>query len=411
MEVAVLSIGSELLRGDIQDTNATFLTRSLSQLGMRTTEVRQVGDRIEDLTRAISDVLQRASLLVCTGGLGPTQDDLTREAIAASLGEELYTDETLVEELKTRFGALRRNMPESNLRQAMLIPSAQAVANPNGTAPGWYVEHSGRIVVAMPGPPHEMQPMWRDQILPRVEALVAGATAMRSLVTFGIGESALERRIEELLTRHTDVTIATYAKPGGVEVHVTARGVTSAEAERLLADTESQIRERLGIHVFGTDGDTLAAVAGRLLAAQHMTVGVMESCTGGMLASLITDVPGSSDCFRGGIVAYTREIKEAMGVASHLLAEHGLISSETALSMARTARSRLGADVGIGTTGVAGSEPLEGHAPGTCFVAVSLPDREEVREIHRPGPRETIKRYFSLCALDLLRREMGNSSL
>lgn len=407
MRAIILSIGSELMRGDIVDTNAAFLSRELSLLGFEVTRVAAYPDALDSLSTAIGDALEIATVTVCTGGLGPTQDDLTRDAIAAALGEALYYDEDLFQQIEQRFSLMRRRMPESNRRQAMLIPSAEAIHNAHGTAPGWFVQHEGRVIVAMPGPPKEMQPMWRDGVTARLETLLPGHPAMISLMTFGLGESAVEERIKDIIAERPDVIVATYAKEAGVQVHISARAGTAQEAEALVRSAEARVRGRLGEAVFGHADDTLSAVVGRALRERRATLAVMESASGGDLASLITNNPGSSTYFLGGVVAYTRETKRASGVDDDVMERHGLISPQTAASMAAAARTRLGATVGLGITGIADGETIEGHPPGTCFVALDAPGTQEVREIHRPASREVAKRFFAQSALDLLRRHVS----
>jgi nicotinamide-nucleotide amidase len=402
----VLSVGSELLRGDIVDTNAAFLARALSRLGIEVTGVEAASDVLETLSDAVRRALARAEIVVTTGGLGPTQDDLTRDAIAAVLGEQMFQDPELAAQVEARFASMRRSMPASNFRQAMLIPSAEALANPHGTAPGWYVRSNGRVIAAMPGPPGEMEPMWREQVLPRIQTLLSGALTLRSLMTFGLGESTVEHRIADVIGANPRVTVATYAKAAGVEVHITAQGKTQAEADGLAAEIEAALRHRLGRAIFGSGEDTLSSVVGSMLTERRQTVAVMESATGGEVSNLITNHPGSSDYFLGGIVAYARSLKEQQGVPAAVIDEHGLYSAQTAAAMARAARERLNADIGIGVTGIAGTEQLDGVPAGTCFIAVTMGRITETREVHRPGRRDVIKRFFAQCALDLLRRQL-----
>ena len=406
MRAALLSVGSELLRGDIVDTNAAFLARQLSGIGFQVCRVEQVGDDLEDLTTAFQTAMQRAEVVLCTGGLGPTQDDLTREAIARAVGEEMYLDDLLVQEIETRFASMRRHMPASNMRQAMVIPSATAIPNPNGSAPGWYVRHNGCIVAAMPGPPSEMQPMWREWVQSRLEQLLPGKRFMLALMTFGLGESRVEEQIADLLNRWPEVTIATYAKEAGVQVHLTVQAATEERVAELGRAAEAAVRERLEESIFGTGDTTLSAAVGELLDRQDRNVAVMESATGGELASMITDHPGSSRHFLGGIVAYSREVKQAYGVSAEIMDRHGLVSAQTAQSMARACRDAFGVDAALAVTGIAGAESVEGKAPGTCYVALRLDGVDAVREIHRPGSREISKHFFAQSALDLLRRRL-----
>ncbi len=406
MGSVVLSIGSELLRGDIVDTNAAFLTRELSQLDFEVEWVEQIGDDLVRLRDAVSRAFGAAEITVCTGGLGPTQDDLTRQAIAAALGEQLESDPALVEALRARFGGLQRPMPENNLQQATLIPSARPIPNPNGTAPGWFVEKDGKLIVAMPGPPSEMRPMWRDAVLPQLRASGSAHLATRALMTFGVGESTVEDRIADIIAWRPDVTVATYAKRNGVQVHITARAPTAGDAETLAREAEVRVRKVLDGAVFGTGDVTLSEVVGHELARRGLTLATMESCSAGELANLITNTPGASDYFPGGIVAYTRETKVRYGVEQEIMDKYGLISGETALAMAQAARRQFQSDIGIGLTGIAGTEPVESKPPGTCFVSVVAPSSEITRELHRPAPRETFKEFVAQSALDMLRRHL-----
>lgn len=406
MASVILSIGSELLRGDIVDTNAAYLARELSQLDLDVQWVEQVGDDLDRLRDAVSRAFRSAEVTVCTGGLGPTQDDLTRQAIAAALDEPLAVDPSLERDLRARFSGLHRPMPESNVQQAMLIPSARPLPNPNGTAPGWFVERDNRYIVALPGPPSEMRPMWSDAVVPQLRASRPTHLAMRALMTFGIGESSLEDRIRDIIAWRPDVTVATYAKSNGVQVHVTARATTAGEAEELAQEAEHRLRSVLGGAVFGTGDATLSQVVGDQLRSRGLTLATMESCSAGEAANLITNTPGASDYFPGGIVAYTKETKTRYGVDQTIMDTHGLISQATALAMARAARHQFGADVGIGVTGIAGAEPIEGKPPGTCYVAVSTPLGESARELHRPTSREMFKLFVAQSALDVLRRHL-----
>lgn len=408
MRAIILSVGSELMRGDIVDTNAAFLSRELNMLGFEVSRVGAYPDDLEVLTEAVSDALREATVTLCTGGLGPTQDDLTRDAIAAALGQELYFDSELFTEIEQRFSLLRRTMPESNKRQAAMIPSAGAIANANGTAPGWFVEHEGCVIAAMPGPPKEMQPMWRDHVGPRLERLLPGHLAMVSLMTFGLGESTVEERISAVIGWRLDVIVATYAKESGVQVHISARADSGTAADDLVKEAEARVRAVLGDAIYGNADDTLSSIVGRALSDRRATLAVMESASGGDLASLITNNVGSSEYFLGGLVAYTRATKSAFGVDDQVMERHGLISAATAMSMAAAARARLGSAVGLGVTGIAGSDAVEGHPPGTCFVALDMLGAQEVLELHRPASREVAKRFFAHSALDLLRKHVSS---
>jgi nicotinamide-nucleotide amidase len=406
VRATVLSVGAELLRGDIVDTNAAFLSSELTGLGFDVAQQITAGDEMGPLVRAVRGALDDADVLVSTGGLGPTEDDNTRQAIAEALGEEPHVDEGLVAEIEARFRAMGREMPERNRQQALLIPSGEAVANPNGTAPGWLVRRGGTVIAALPGPPAEMQPMWRDSIRPVLSRLLPGSLAMRTLMTWGLGESAVEERIRDVIHHRSEVTLATYAKSAGVQVHISSRAPEQSQAEHLAGEAEDMVMERLGSAVYARRDTTLSHVVIGLLRERAMTVSVMESCTGGLLGSLLTDVPGSSNAFVGGIIAYSRATKERYGVPRDVIERYGVYSDATARAMAETVRNAMGTHVGLGITGIAGSESLEGVVPGTAFVAASIGERTVALEIHRPGSREGAKRFFAQTALDLLRREL-----
>ncbi len=291
----------------------------------------------------------------------------------------------------------------------ILHASAQALPNPIGTAPGWWVEKDGRIIVAMPGVPREMYRMWQEQAIPRLQPFLGGIIFTRILRVNGLGESTVEERLDSLL-HSTNPTIATYAKEDAIDVRITAKAATSEEAERLVAQMEDSARQILGNHVFGTNKDTLASVVGALLLARKQTLGVMESLTGGLLASTISDVSGSSNYFVGGLVAYSTELKTQMGVPREILKQYGAVSKETAIAMAHAVRERLGTDFGLGITGVVGPDTQEGKPVGTVYIAVAGPEGM----VASSGPgwranRSDNKRLSVFAALNLLRRILEGS--
>jgi len=409
MRAEILSCGTELLLGHITDTNATYLAQSLAPLGIDLFFVSQVGDNQGRIVETLRRAWERSDLIIMTGGLGPTEDDLARESISALLGETMQVDPELEANLRAMFARMGLKMPERNVKQATLIPSAQALPNPIGTAPGWWVEKDGRIIVAMPGVPREMYRMWQEQAIPRLQPFLGGIIFTRILRVNGLGESTVEERLDSLL-HSTNPTIATYAKEDAIDVRITAKAATSEEAERLVAQMEDSARQILGNHVFGTNKDTLASVVGALLLARKQTLGVMESLTGGLLASTITDVSDSSNYFVGGLVAYSTELKTQMGVPREILKQYGAVSKETAIAMAHAVRERLGTDFGLGITGVIGPDTQEGKPVGTVYIAVAGPEGM----VTSSGPgwranRSDNKRLSVLAALNLLRRLLEGS--
>jgi len=403
MRAEILSCGTELLLGHITDTNATYLAQSLAALGIDLYFVSQVGDNQGRIVETLQRAWERSNLVIMTGGLGPTEDDLARESISALLGETMRVDPVLEAELRGLFATRNAVMPERNIKQATLIPSAQAIPNPLGTAPGWWVEKDGHIIVAMPGVPREMYRMWEQEAIPRLSPYTGGLIFTRILRVWGLGESAVEERLDGLI--HSDnPTLATYAKSDAVDVRITAKAETREIAEREVAEMENRAREVLRHHVFGIDKDTLQSVIGKYLTGRRQTLAVMESLTGGLLASTLTDVPDSSNYFIGSLVAYSTELKVQLGVPREIVEHYGVISEQTARAMAHAARERLGADYGLGLTGVAGPDRQEDKPVGTVHIAIEGPDGVVIGV--GPGwraSRDDNKRLAVLAALNLLR--------
>jgi nicotinamide-nucleotide amidase len=404
MRAEILSCGTELLLGHISDTNATFLAQSLSSLGIDLYFVDQVGDNLGRIVETLRRAWERSDLIIMTGGLGPTEDDLGREAISALLGETMQVDPQLEAELRAGFASRSFPMPERNVKQASLIPSARALPNPQGTAPGWFVEKDGHIIVAMPGVPREMYRMWEAEAVPRlVRDTTGGSIFTRLFRVSGLGESAVEERLDEIL-HSNNPTIATYAKNDAVDVRVTAKAEDQQKAVELVEHMEAQVRRLLGHHIFGIDKDTLQSIIGKHLAERQQSLAVMESLTGGLLANTITNYPGSSKHFIGSIVAYSSDIKTQMGVPRETIERFGVVSPETARAMASAVRGLFKADYGLGVTGVAGPEMQEGKPVGTVYISIAGP--QGIIDGRGPGwrgGREDQKRLATLTALNLLR--------
>ena len=409
MKAEILSIGTEILLGEIVDTNSQYIASRLPALGIDLYFKHTVGDNLERLAETLKRARDNNDLVICTGGLGPTEDDLTREAMAAVMGEEAHIDPELETWLRERFAGRGMNpMPERNLKQAWLIPSARAIPNPRGTAPGWWVERDGKIMVAMPGPPAEMSRMWDEEVAPELLSRQPGVVLVtRTLKTAGIGEGQLDEMISPLL-KSTNPSIGVYARADGVHVRLGAKAETQEEARRLIEPVEQELRRILEPAVWGVDDDTFESIIGEMLARRHLTLATMESCSGGMLANVITNVPGSSRYFRGGIVAYATDIKEQMGVDRAVIHKYGVYSAQTAAAMARAARESLNADIGIGITGVAGPDPQDGVPVGQVYIGLdggeSVPDLA-TSFLFNQG-REAIKRRAVTQAILLLRRSL-----
>jgi nicotinamide-nucleotide amidase len=407
MKAEILSIGTEILLGEIVDTNAAYIASRLPALGIDLYYKHVVGDNLDRLIETIGRARDRSDLIICSGGLGPTQDDLTREAISAVMSEEPRVDPGLEATLRSFFEGRGYSMPEQNVKQCWVIPSCRPIPNPRGTAPGWWVERDRTIIVAMPGPPTEMTRMWEKEVAPELLRRSTGSILItRTIKTAGVGESTVDEMITPL-QESANPTIGTYAKADGVHVRLAAKAANEQDAWRLIAPMEEEIRRRLGPVVWGTDDDTFESVACDMMKERGITLATMESCTGGLLASTITDVPGSSACFKGGLVSYQTEMKIEWGVPAEVIERHGVISAETAREMARVARERHEAGVGIGITGVAGPDEQEGKPVGTVHVAVDAiwEAPRAVSYTFNQG-RSAVKRRAVTTALVLLRQAL-----
>ncbi len=409
MNAEILSIGTEILMGEITDTNASYLASQLPLLGIDLHWVTQVSDDRAKLVEILKQAWNRSALILTTGGLGPTEDDLTREAIAEILDEKLEVSPALEQELRSFFTSMGLEMSSNNIKQATLIPSAQAIPNPRGTAPGWWVEREGKIIVAMPGPPGELQHMWKNEVMPRLQQKLKGEVIVsRTLKSFGLSEGKVDELVNPLFSS-VNPALGIYAKPDGIHLRLIAKASKQEEAEALLARGEAHLREILKDNIWGTDDDTLEGVVGTLLTSKGLTLATMESCTGGLLATTLTDVPGSSAYYKGGFVAYSNEAKIAQGVDAQLIEQHGAVSSEVAEAMAQAARLRLKTDIGIGITGVAGPDKLEGKEPGIAYIAVSdSKGKQTIKNNYLPR-RPEVKRRATTAALFILRQRLLSS--
>ncbi|MBV9174504.1 MAG: competence/damage-inducible protein A [Chloroflexi bacterium] len=406
MRAEILSVGTELLLGQIVDTNANYLAQQLPALGLDLYYVSQIGDNLGRLADAFRRGLERSDVLISTGGLGPTEDDLTREAIAQVFGETPEVQPQLEAQLREFFVRRGRSMPARNVKQATTIPSCTYLPNPVGTAPGWWVEREGKVIVAMPGVPHEMHKMWLEQAQPRLAQLITGgAIVSRTLKLAGVGESHAEEALGEL-TRSSNPTLATYAKSDGIHVRLTAKADTAVAATQLIDAFEPRVRERVTEWVYGTENDDFPSVVGALLRRKGLSLSVAESATGGQLASLITEAPGASDYFVAGYVAYSRAAKEALGVPKDVLDAHGTVARETTQALAAAAREKARTDIAIATTGNAGPTASEDQPLGILHIVVDLQGRQVCQQTRYSTTRTEYKRRGALEALHLLWREL-----
>jgi len=407
MNSEIISVGTEILLGEITDTNASFIASQLPQFGIDLLYVSQVGDNPDRMLEVFSRAWNRSDLIFVTGGLGPTQDDITRETIAKIVGEEMTVDAEQERILRAMMERGGRKMPEQNIKQAMLIPSSSAIPNPRGTAPGWYVERDERRIIVMPGPPAEMTRMWEHEVVPRLEKLADSILVSRTLKTTGLGESTVDEMMTPLLAG-TNPSIGIYHRSDGVHARISAKAATREEAWRLIEPVDEDARKILGLHVWGVDDETIAGAVGRMLRDQRLSLGVMESATGGAIGNAITEIAGSSDYFVGSLVVYSAQSKVDMGVPPEILAMHGVVSQQTAEAMAKAAKERLHSDLGVGITGIAGGDEVEGQPPGTMHLA--LWDGDEMHYTHSRyyQGRTVAKARAVLQTLSLLREYLIN---
>ena len=409
--VEILSVGTELLLGNIANTDAQTLSQGLSELGLNVYYHTVVGDNPQRAREAVAIAKKRADIIITTGGLGPTCDDLTKNVLAEAFGKKLVFDEPSAERIRSYFAKTKRPMTDNNLQQAMLPEGCTVLANDWGTAPGCAFQAEGVHVIMLPGPPSECRPMFQYRAKPYLQSLSEGVIASHTLKLFGIGESAMEAQLRDQMNAMSNPTLAPYAKEGECELRVTAKAPTDAEAQALLKPTVEQVKALFGSKVYGVDVSSLEEVVEGLLREKGMTIGVAESCTGGLMAKRLTDVAGASQVFLGGIVSYTNQVKAGMlHVPQHLLDQFGAVSPEVALAMAEGARKALGCDIALATTGVAGPDKDDwDNEVGTMFVAIATPRDSFVRSLHlgsRPV-RERLRIQTASHAFDLARRYLA----
>lgn len=406
MNAEIIAVGTELLLGQIVNTNAQFLAQELASLGMGVYYHTVVGDNLQRLVQAFQQAWERSQVVILTGGLGPTTDDITRDGVALALHRPLGFHEDVWQEIVGQMWRTNRPIPENNRRQAMVPQGATVLPNPRGTAPGLAIAEGDHLAVLLPGPPREMQPMFVDYVRPLLlERIGHGVILSRSLRVIGIGESALEEQIADLIAAQSNPTIAMYASLGELQIRITAKAEDEAVAQGLIAPIEAAIRQRIGSAVYGVDADTLPGVLGQLLQERSYQIALAESCTGGLLGSMITDVPGSSEYFGAGYITYSNHAKHSMlGVPLELIAEHGAVSAACAEAMAAGARRASGADVGIAITGIAGPDGGTAEKPvGTVYIAVVAPEGALVEKLALRGERAAIRARSAKTAMNLAR--------
>jgi nicotinamide-nucleotide amidase len=408
-DAEIIAVGSEMLTSQRIDTNSLYITDQLNALGVEVRRKLIIGDDRAMLTDAVRAALSHAGIVILTGGLGPTEDDVTRPAVADALDRKLVFSQEICDAIEERFRRRQRKMAEINKRQAYVIEGAEVLPNANGTAPGQWIANDGRVVIMLPGPPGELKPLFSNECIPRLVSLLPRQVIRaRFYRVTGFTESDLDALIAPIYTKYTNPSTTILASPGDIQIHLRARCGSAEDAERLLAEVGDPIESLLGRHLFSRNGDPLEGIVGALLRERGATLSIAESCTGGMVGERITSIAGSSNYFVGGFVTYTDRLKtDLLGVDTTLIERHTAVSEEVARAMAEGTRARTGSTFAISVTGEAGPESSTGAPVGTIFVGFAGPDGPpEALRFAMPGDRPRIRGFATQAALDLLRRRL-----
>ena len=407
MNAEILAVGTELLLGDIVNTNAQFIAQGLAELGIDVYYQTVVGDNPERLKSAMHSAFGRADIIITTGGLGPTEDDLTKEIGAQYFGRKLVLDERALDRIKKFFDKMKRPMTDNNVKQAMVPENAVVMYNANGTAPGIIIENEKQILIMMPGPPREMKPMFSEQVKPYLASKQEYTLVSRVLRIAGVGESAMEMQVKDLIASQTNPTVAPYAKDVEAVLRITARAENADEAEKIIEPVAQEIYSRFGKSVYDEGETSMQETVAQMLVKRNKTIAVAESCTGGLVASRLIEYPGISSVLLEGAVTYSNEAKmRRLGVKRETLEAYGAVSAETAVEMAEGIAKSSGASIGLSTTGVAGPGPSEGKPEGLVFIGVYIEGKTYVKELNLAGKRNVIRERAAYNALDYLRRKL-----
>ena len=405
MKTAILSVGTEILFGQIVNTNTVYLSQQMNMLGFDVMYHYTVGDNPKRVEEMIDLAFQDCDLILTTGGLGPTQDDLTKEVACKALDDTLVMMDDVLEEITKYFKTLGREMTENNKKQAIMPSRATVFHNDAGTAPGFALEKDGKYIICMPGPPREMKRMFQKSVVPFLQSMIDGALYYRQIRFFGIGESMLETQLLDLIDNQTDPTLATYAKEGECSLRIASKRATEEEAEHAVDEMLEMVKERVGHYIYSCDDEELAQVVADRLMEQGLTLSSAESCTGGMIAARIINVPGVSECYKAGLVTYSNKAKRKfLGVRKSTLDKYGAVSSKTASEMAKGAALLMKSDVAVAVTGIAGPDGGTEEKPvGLVYLGCSIKGEVTVKEYHFSGTRSQIREATTSAALILMR--------
>ncbi|MFL0270212.1 competence/damage-inducible protein A [Candidatus Clostridium radicumherbarum] len=410
MKAEILAVGTEILLGDIVNTNAHYLSQRLANLGISVYYQTVVGDNEERLLKAYDLAFKRADLVIATGGLGPTKDDLTKEIGAKYFGKDMYLHEESYKHIKELFDKLNRPISEGNKKQAIIPEGALILPNPNGTAPGCIIEEGNKVLVMLPGPPKEMEPMFEASVVPYLDKFSDGVIVSKVVRVVGLGESAMAEKVLDLIENQTNPTVAPYAKDNESILRITAKANTIKDAEALITPIEEEIRKRIGEDIYAEGEISLSEVVGEMLVRNNLTIGTAESCTGGLLSGTLINYPGISSVFLEGAVTYSNEAKiKRLGVKAETLESFGAVSEETAAEMAEGIARTAGTDIGISVTGVAGPGGGTLEKPvGLIYIGLYFKGKVKVKKLNCNGDRQKVRNRTVVAALDLLRREISN---
>ena len=409
MKTAILSVGTEILFGQIVNTNTVYLSQQMNMLGFDVMYHYTVGDNPKRVEEMIDLAFQDCDLILTTGGLGPTQDDLTKEVACKALDDTLVMMDDVLQEITKYFKTLGREMTENNKKQAIMPSRATVFHNDAGTAPGFALEKDGKYIICMPGPPREMKRMFQKSVVPFLQSMIDGALYYRQIRFFGIGESMLETQLLDLIDNQTDPTLATYAKEGECSLRIASKRATEEEAEHAVDEMLEKVKERVGHYIYSCDDEELAQVVADRLMEQGLTLSSAESCTGGMFASTMTDIPGISQCFDRGLVTYSNQAKmEELGVSAGTLEKFGAVSEETALEMVEGLKRVSGSDVCISVTGIAGPGGGSEEKPvGLVYIGFSYGDKKICKKIQMRNVNRSWNRHYTLlCMLNVIYRNI-----
>lgn len=407
MNAEILAVGTEILLGDIVNTNAQYIAQGLAELGIDVFYQTVVGDNPDRMKTAMNIAFERADIIITTGGLGPTGDDLTKEIGAEYFGRKLILDEKALDRIKKFFDKMKRPMTDNNVKQAMVPVNSTVMYNENGTAPGIIIEDNNKILIMMPGPPKEMKPMFSKQVKPYLASKQNHTLVSRTLRIAGVGESAMESMVRDMIDRQSNPTIAPYAKDTESILRITDSAKTTEEAEKIIEPIAEEIYRRFGDSVYAEGETSIQETVAKILIDKKVMIAVAESCTGGLVAAKLIEYPGISEVLLEGAVTYSNEAKKRrLGVKDETLSAYGAVSAETAAEMAKGIAMTSGADIGVSTTGVAGPGPSEEKPEGLVYVGVYMGGKSYVKELHLAGKRNVIRERAAYSALDFLRRKL-----